>query len=232
MCFTDDHASVATQLGNQLSESPHLLWCFLLGWDLFCPGGFHGDWRGRHLKSQICALFIAQFLIALTLETRTATVSAGWVEAALIGTAYTDVLAAIVAVETLLLCDARTLRTNSSPLPLLFLWHSDTPSQVPETKTHHIQVIFYVNRLIDPLYDRWVMCTCTLPLKESVRPRAGWWFCCTLLRLICTILDFKSFFNQLYMDQKLPDKQRGAVIISWQHLNFIGYWCSIESRSM
>ena len=29
--FTDDRASVATQLGKQVSESPRLLWRFLLG---------------------------------------------------------------------------------------------------------------------------------------------------------------------------------------------------------
>ena len=122
-------------------------------------------------------IFIVKFLIALTLETRTVTVTAGREKATLICAAYTDALAAFVAVETLLLSDARTRRANSSPLPValppLFRRHSDTLSQVPETKTHDIQVIVYVNRLPDRLHDTWAVCTCALPLKENVRPRAG-----------------------------------------------------------
>lgn len=74
--------------------------------------------------------------------------TAGQVKTTVIGRASTDVLAVTVAVETLLLSDARTLRILSGPLsplvllPLLFHWHSDTTPKVPGTKMKDMKVIF------------------------------------------------------------------------------------------
>lgn len=73
-------------------------------------------------------------------KTRTATVHASWEEIiVVIGTVHADVLPAITAVETLLLCDSRTLRIISCPLPpillpLVFHWSLHILSKVPETK--------------------------------------------------------------------------------------------------
>lgn len=134
-CFSDDHAAVITQLGEQPLESS-CPWCSLRWRELSGHGGLQDDCGGNLCHSQICACFTVDFLITRPLSRSSAAVSPARMMTAVI-TAASIALAVVFTVEMLLPSCARTLRITLCLPPslvlrtLLFYRHSGATPKVP-----------------------------------------------------------------------------------------------------